>query len=253
MVRSWTARRPRTGRGSTGLSQPCPGSRCRRSRVPPRRRGSGRPVSRGRCRRGRTGLRRSRRPSRGLQGQGCGRPSRATAPFPAFKSPKQMTGANLRQLPGLGRCAQGTRACRRRSRTDEEGTIVITVGCELDLIVHSPDGESRGLLFRVGDVFPMLPTRHTLSATGTPASMARPWGLRSRATFLGFHGDLRVGRPGQADTVPPGRHPRRPTRRRATAPSALDEPLVKQQPERGRLRSVRGGRLYDAMRPCAVS
>ncbi|MGW5686485.1 hypothetical protein [Nonomuraea sp. NPDC003754] len=49
---------------------------------------------------------------------------------------------------------------------------------ELDLITHSPDGESRGLIFRVGDVFPMLPTRHLLSAPATPASDARPWGLR---------------------------------------------------------------------------
>lgn len=46
------------------------------------------------------------------------------------------------------------------------------------LITHSPDGESRGLIFRSGDVFPLLPTQHILSAPATPATTARPWGLR---------------------------------------------------------------------------
>jgi hypothetical protein len=48
----------------------------------------------------------------------------------------------------------------------------------LDLITHSPDGESRGRIFRIGDVFPMSPTKHILSAADTPAGDARPWGLR---------------------------------------------------------------------------
>jgi hypothetical protein len=48
----------------------------------------------------------------------------------------------------------------------------------LDLITHSPDGQSRGLLFRAGDFFPMSPSNHILSAPDTPASGARPWGLR---------------------------------------------------------------------------
>ncbi|GAA1655842.1 hypothetical protein GCM10009733_061660 [Nonomuraea maheshkhaliensis] len=48
----------------------------------------------------------------------------------------------------------------------------------LDLITHSPDGESRGTPFRAGDFFPMSPTEHILSAAGTPAGEARPWGLR---------------------------------------------------------------------------
>ncbi|MEV4079385.1 hypothetical protein ACGFJC_52555 [Nonomuraea fuscirosea] len=48
----------------------------------------------------------------------------------------------------------------------------------LDLITHSPDGESRGTPFRAGDFFPMSPTKHILSAAGTPAGEARPWGLR---------------------------------------------------------------------------
>jgi hypothetical protein len=48
----------------------------------------------------------------------------------------------------------------------------------LDLITHSPDGESRGTLFRAGDFFPMSPTKHILSATDSTAGAARPWGLR---------------------------------------------------------------------------
>ncbi|MFC6366757.1 hypothetical protein [Nonomuraea thailandensis] len=48
----------------------------------------------------------------------------------------------------------------------------------LDLITHSPDGESRAKIFRTGDVFPMSPTKHILSAANTPASDVRPWGLR---------------------------------------------------------------------------
>ncbi|WP_436757828.1 hypothetical protein [Streptosporangium sp. V21-05] len=44
---------------------------------------------------------------------------------------------------------------------------------EPDLITHSPDGESRGLILRAGDVFPTLPTRHVLSAPATSAGDAR--------------------------------------------------------------------------------
>jgi hypothetical protein len=51
---------------------------------------------------------------------------------------------------------------------------------ELDLIVCSPDGESRGEFFRVGDLFPMDPIGHILMAPGAPATEARPWGLRFR-------------------------------------------------------------------------
>lgn len=47
-----------------------------------------------------------------------------------------------------------------------------------ELLTHSPDGESRGLAFRVGDLFPLNPTRHLLEARGEPASSVRPWGLR---------------------------------------------------------------------------
>lgn len=49
---------------------------------------------------------------------------------------------------------------------------------EFDLVTHSPDGESRGLLMRVGDVFPLNPLRHILSSTFDEPSAVRPWGLR---------------------------------------------------------------------------
>ncbi|UGY94493.1 hypothetical protein [Streptomyces gobiensis] len=49
---------------------------------------------------------------------------------------------------------------------------------QLDLLLHSPDGESRGLFVRVGDVFPLNPIRHILSSTGDQPSEVRPWGLR---------------------------------------------------------------------------
>ncbi|RBQ21416.1 hypothetical protein DP939_01495 [Spongiactinospora rosea] len=52
------------------------------------------------------------------------------------------------------------------------------IEAERDLITHSPDGESRGAIFRVGDIFPMAPIEHILSAPATPPSSARPWGLR---------------------------------------------------------------------------
>lgn len=49
---------------------------------------------------------------------------------------------------------------------------------ELDLLLHSPDGESRGMFARVGDIFPLNPVRHLLSSTNEQASDMRPWGLR---------------------------------------------------------------------------
>jgi hypothetical protein len=54
----------------------------------------------------------------------------------------------------------------------------VEIGHGLDLITCSPDGESRGLMFRVGDIFPMLPYRRLYSASAAPSSAARPWGLR---------------------------------------------------------------------------
>lgn len=47
-----------------------------------------------------------------------------------------------------------------------------------DLVTCSPDGESRGLMARVGDLFPLNPIGNVLSRIDTPASPARPWGLR---------------------------------------------------------------------------
>lgn len=47
----------------------------------------------------------------------------------------------------------------------------------LNVVTHSPDGESRGLIFRVGDVFPMDPFKHLMHSVATPGTDARPWGL----------------------------------------------------------------------------
>lgn len=51
-------------------------------------------------------------------------------------------------------------------------------GDDQELIVHSPDGESRGLMFRVGDIFPMDPRPHQRAMIDEAATEARPWGLR---------------------------------------------------------------------------
>lgn len=49
----------------------------------------------------------------------------------------------------------------------------------LNLLTHSPDGESRGLLARAGDLFPLDPREHLRSGgINTPASAVRPWGMR---------------------------------------------------------------------------
>ncbi|MGH3157782.1 MAG: hypothetical protein ACRDNF_14560 [Streptosporangiaceae bacterium] len=47
-----------------------------------------------------------------------------------------------------------------------------------DLLTHSPDGESRAKLYRVGDLFPMDPSAHQRSQIGESATAARPWGMR---------------------------------------------------------------------------
>jgi hypothetical protein len=47
-----------------------------------------------------------------------------------------------------------------------------------DLLTHSPDGESRAKLYRVGDIFPMDPSAHQRSQIDEPATAARPWGMR---------------------------------------------------------------------------
>jgi hypothetical protein len=48
----------------------------------------------------------------------------------------------------------------------------------VDLVLHSPDGESRGMFHRTGDLFPLNPIRHILSSTDEQPTAARPWGLR---------------------------------------------------------------------------
>ena len=50
----------------------------------------------------------------------------------------------------------------------------------VDLLTHSPDGESRGLIARVGDVFPLDPTVsiHAVSEAPPSSAATRPWGLR---------------------------------------------------------------------------
>ncbi|ARX85613.1 MULTISPECIES: hypothetical protein [Streptomyces] len=49
---------------------------------------------------------------------------------------------------------------------------------ELDLVTHSPDGESRGLFERTGSLFPLNPIGHLLTAITDAPSTVRPWGLR---------------------------------------------------------------------------
>ncbi|MDF5753634.1 hypothetical protein [Spongiactinospora sp. TRM90649] len=46
------------------------------------------------------------------------------------------------------------------------------------LLECSPDGESRGRIARIGDLFPLDPTGHRLEASDEPPSAVRPWGLR---------------------------------------------------------------------------
>jgi hypothetical protein len=48
----------------------------------------------------------------------------------------------------------------------------------VDLLVCSPDGESRGLLARAGDLLPLDPAGHLLSGSFAAATAWRPWGLR---------------------------------------------------------------------------
>ncbi|MCC3767199.1 hypothetical protein [Streptomyces sp. UNOC14_S4] len=53
----------------------------------------------------------------------------------------------------------------------------VTETSELDLVLHSPDGESRGLFMRSGSIFPLNPLRHLLASSEEKATTARPWGL----------------------------------------------------------------------------
>lgn len=47
-----------------------------------------------------------------------------------------------------------------------------------DILTCSPDGESRALMFRVGDIYPMDPAPHHRSQISQPATEARPFGMR---------------------------------------------------------------------------
>lgn len=49
---------------------------------------------------------------------------------------------------------------------------------DVDLLLCSPDGESRGLLARAGDIFPLDPSRDLCGGGDVSPSSARPWGLR---------------------------------------------------------------------------
>lgn len=56
-------------------------------------------------------------------------------------------------------------------------TVLSTEG-DVDLLLCSPDGESRGLLARAGDLLPLDPAGHLLAGSFAPATAWRPWGLR---------------------------------------------------------------------------
>jgi hypothetical protein len=49
---------------------------------------------------------------------------------------------------------------------------------DFDVLTCSPDGEPRGQLFRVGDIYPMDPAAHHRSHISEPATGARPFGMR---------------------------------------------------------------------------
>lgn len=57
-------------------------------------------------------------------------------------------------------------------------TVPYVRGLDPDLLLHSPDGEHRGLFARVGDLFPLNPAGHLLLGRAERATGARPWGLR---------------------------------------------------------------------------
>lgn len=58
--------------------------------------------------------------------------------------------------------------------TDQETVNRLPV----DLLLCSPNGESRGLFERIGDMFPFDPTRHLRHASHAAPSATRPFGLR---------------------------------------------------------------------------
>ncbi|MEV4092591.1 hypothetical protein [Streptosporangium saharense] len=83
-----------------------------------------------------------------------------------------MTSAQTANAPGAGQPQVRLLSKFAKSTEKARGSKVLTKNERdiLDLITHSPDGESRGLIFRGGDFFPMSPSRHILSAADTPVS-----------------------------------------------------------------------------------
>jgi hypothetical protein len=73
---------------------------------------------------------------------------------------------------------------------------------DVDLLLCSPDGESRGLLARTGDLFPLDPSYDLFPDSEVSPSAARPWGLR----FLQVQQPQAGAHEGtaQATTAPPG-------------------------------------------------
>lgn len=57
-------------------------------------------------------------------------------------------------------------------------TDTMTTREDLDLLICSPDGQSRGVLARAGDLFPLDPADHLLTGSFEQATAMRPWGLR---------------------------------------------------------------------------
>lgn len=49
-------------------------------------------------------------------------------------------------------------------------------------LLESPDGESRAVIARVGDAFPLDPSESIFAASTEPPSRVRPWGLRFAVT-----------------------------------------------------------------------
>ena len=56
--------------------------------------------------------------------------------------------------------------------------ITSSKSSDVDLLICSPDGESRGLVARAGDLFPLDPSGHLLTGSSAAATAWRPWGLR---------------------------------------------------------------------------
>ncbi|WP_371652514.1 MULTISPECIES: hypothetical protein [unclassified Streptomyces] len=77
----------------------------------------------------------------------------------------------------------------------------------LDLVTHSPDGESRGIFERVGDLFPLNPFRHIMTSIADAPTPARPWGLAFATVprpSAGKHEGASKATSGDTDSSSPG-------------------------------------------------